>query len=697
MAIRIASLLVDMQANVARLQSDMNRASNIVEHSTNQMQRSLRRITNLFTLGLGATALVRGVGSLVKAAKEAEASEARLTATINAQGHAAGFTRLQLEAMNDELVQMSQFDDEGIRSAQAELIKFGNIHGDVFRDALKLSADYAAFTGSDMPDAAQKLGLALTALEFGRLQRDLGKLTDAQEASLKTMRDYNDVAGAQAVILDIVRGKIAGTANLMNRGYTKAVADAAKAWDNFKEAVANVPAGQGVLGSFFKFLTDSLTDIAAILERGTWLDSLMFLLGFRGGGISAVAPHAREFAALNEELLKLDQRIAGARGMTGGADPATDAFAQMLKRREEILKRINAIQDEGAVKPTLGPKKFMGDALPGHNRNLLGIGEDFFAQAQLSAAFGAVNLDKQRQTVERANELTRMKADGEAFGAEQLGIYRDAQRAATDSMEVYIKSIESETRLMGTTTSGRQRLLDIMRLEEEQRDLNAKGVGFAAEEYERLIAKLQAARDAQDALNASWAFGAGNALAQYTDTVENVASSTERLVTDAFRGMEDALVEFVKTGKLSFRSLAESIVSDMIRIQIQQSITGPLAGFITGIIPGVSAGGTTIVEDAGFGGQNIQARAAGGPMSAGMPYIVGEAGPELFVPRAGGSIVPNGAAGGSVTINQNIHIDSRSDQATILLAMTQAKEAAKAEIRNEFYRGGRVAVAAGTR
>jgi phage-related protein len=45
-------------------------------------------------------------------------------------------------------------------------------------------------------------------------------------------------------------------------------------------------------------------------------------------------------------------------------------------------------------------------------------------------------------------------------------------------------------------------------------------------------------------------------------------------------------------------------------------------------------------------------RALGGPVRAGMPYIVGEVGPELFVPNSGGTIVPNGA-GGAIT---NIYV-----------------------------------------
>lgn len=52
---------------------------------------------------------------------------------------------------------------------------------------------------------------------------------------------------------------------------------------------------------------------------------------------------------------------------------------------------------------------------------------------------------------------------------------------------------------------------------------------------------------------------------------------------------------------------------------------------------------------------NLTARASGGPVSAGAPYIVGEVGPELFVPSTSGTIVPNGAAGG-ITIHNTIYV-----------------------------------------
>jgi len=61
------------------------------------------------------------------------------------------------------------------------------------------------------------------------------------------------------------------------------------------------------------------------------------------------------------------------------------------------------------------------------------------------------------------------------------------------------------------------------------------------------------------------------------------------------------------------------------------------------------------------------ARAFGGPVGAGQPYLVGERGPELFVPQTAGSINPN-IGGGSVNIVMNI---SATDAASFQASQTQ--------------------------
>jgi len=94
-------------------------------------------------------------------------------------------------------------------------------------------------------------------------------------------------------------------------------------------------------------------------------------------------------------------------------------------------------------------------------------------------------------------------------------------------------------------------------------------------EWDSYYAKLKAAED--DA-SKGWQKG----LADYQTSVGTMADRVSKAVGDTFKGLEDALVTFVTTGKTSFKSLADSIVASMVRIAVQEEITKPLAGFLQG-------------------------------------------------------------------------------------------------------------------
>ena len=117
---------------------------------------------------------------------------------------------------------------------------------------------------------------------------------------------------------------------------------------------------------------------------------------------------------------------------------------------------------------------------------------------------------------------------------------------------------------------------------------------------------------------------------------------------------------------------------DIINAIVQgiENAAGAVGGAIKGILKSIPGGG--LVTKA------LSFLASGGPVSANMPYIVGEAGPELFVPNAGGRIVPNGqitaggAAGGggmviNVTVNAGTAIGTSSEfQQAVMRALRQA-------------------------
>jgi hypothetical protein len=112
------------------------------------------------------------------------------------------------------------------------------------------------------------------------------------------------------------------------------------------------------------------------------------------------------------------------------------------------------------------------------------------------------------------------------------------------------------------------------------------------------------------------------------------------LQDDMKQGFLDAIIE----GK-NFGDVIDDIAKSLARAALESALfnTGPF---------GVSGGGGGLLG-ALFGGF----RAGGGPVSGGTAYVVGERGPELFVPTMGGQIVPNDAIGGGGSVDVRVFVD----------------------------------------
>jgi tape measure domain-containing protein len=109
----------------------------------------------------------------------------------------------------------------------------------------------------------------------------------------------------------------------------------------------------------------------------------------------------------------------------------------------------------------------------------------------------------------------------------------------------------------------------------------------------------------EEDLNSSkrWEDGIKRGLKSVTDEAQDMASKAERGVTSMFKNMEDALVDFVQTGKMDFGDFADSIIADLIRMQIQSSITTPLAGALNTFVGGLFGGsGSAATPTAHTGG-----------------------------------------------------------------------------------------------
>lgn len=127
----------------------------------------------------------------------------------------------------------------------------------------------------------------------------------------------------------------------------------------------------------------------------------------------------------------------------------------------------------------------------------------------------------------------------------------------------------------------------------------------------------------------------------------------------AGRALEGALSRAVRTGKLGFEDLkrvALSVMAEIAASAVRGGISAALGG-------GGGSGGGTGASLAQAAVQIVSAvlgapgRATGGPVSPGRAYVVGERGPELFVPTSSGR-VETGRAGGSRDIRMSITINA---------------------------------------
>ena len=147
-------------------------------------------------------------------------------------------------------------------------------------------------------------------------------------------------------------------------------------------------------------------------------------------------------------------------------------------------------------------------------------------------------------------------------------------------------------------------------------------------------------------------------LTGFVKSIKTVGEAMGDVVVKGIKGMEDALVNFVTTGKLNFRNLANSIIADMARIAIQQTITKPFTNFITGLF--TNANGNAFVngkvEKYAYGG--IVKKPTIFPMANGMG-LMGEAGAEAILPLRRGSNGKLGvqSTGGGIG-NINVNVDA---------------------------------------
>jgi len=246
------------------------------------------------------------------------------------------------------------------------------------------------------------------------------------------------------------------------------------------------------------------------------------------------------------------------------------------------------------------------------------------------------SLDQQIQQQNTILDLQKQMAQLTMTDIEKK--YSDIDAAARASAKAQIDYINTERALR------KEELLD------EQTKLQI---------YEQALEKTKKIKDAQkDLYDESRKFSTGwtKAMKDYVEAATNGAKRAEAVFTTATQNMEEAIVQFAKTGKFEWRSFVSTIVEELLRQQVRELIATTFGGIRAPASGGGGGGGGLFDLIGGF----FKGFANGGVIPTNGPVIVGERGPELLMGAAGRNVIPNNQLGGTNVVYNINAVDAMS-------------------------------------
>lgn len=369
--------------------------------------------------------------------------------------------------------------------------------------------------------------------------------------------------------------------------------------------IAAVRVAIGAVVQFVNELIESANRALRILGRTPIAE--VVLGGFEGVEVQRFAGEAGEAARLGAEFIR-DSFLEGF-NQTFVEDAVTGIFD---RAREIAAERTMATDVPGVADADVAP--LVPEVDPEVLAALRQVNDDLANQARLLGLSNrerqiAVDLQRiQQQLAGRGVELTTDEAASVEGRLRENQALAD-QRAVLDRIRGPQEALEDR--------------------QQATNDLFNEGA-ISAEDYAEQIRQINSAALQTDrTLRGGFARG----LDTVTTQIINFSDQAERTIVNAFNNAENALVQFVQTGEADFSRLVDSILADLTRLAIRQSLFALLGA--AGAGQSGAAGGANILVGA------VANRQIGGPVGANQPVIVGENGPELFRPTVPGNITPS--------------------------------------------------------
>ena len=348
-------------------------------------------------------------------------------------------------------------------------------------------------------------------------------------------------------------------------------------------------------------------DITSELKRITGLQGEEFESAMRKGKIGA--------DLVNQALINLTSE--------GGA-----FFGGATKQSQTLNGQLSTFQDNvETLARTIGEvltPALMG-ALKTANRVLGAINRLFSSEFQRQISGFRLNLEVPGKTVTDLKKIQEFTKNIQPLGLDVEGLdLRISQLKGTKDQIVKIGSEINKTRLFPVTDEEQTQIL------ETQTTLTAK------------INELEARKTLLLGMNNGELDNMDKKIKTIKDNTKGVGDAFEKIGDSIAQGVSTALTDAI----LQARTLGEAAkgILNMIARQLLQ------LGINT-LLFNVFGGSTGIFK-------NLPTFANGGKPPVGRPSIVGERGPELFVPSSAGTIIPNHSLGGGVTNNIVVNVDA---------------------------------------
>ena len=477
--------------------------------------------------------------------------------------------------------------------------------------------------------AMEVFGKAAKGVDFVGLAEDMGKsnkLTDEQAIGVQKAADAYDMLAQNArdtmVILSAALGPVLKT----TLDYIKDMKGETSLLGEIFKTVFQTVAVLGANVAFvFKGIADELVH--------TYENAKILVTQGVDAAIAANKKYDAYRASQRQNLDFFESQIMGTSYGRSGVHPdRTDNKSPAVSAGRTVIKA----RDKDAEEAERRRLKMIADL----NREAQKYAKLLFdIEAQQVAAYTneAKRIEKEQRQLEIKNELLNIDQRTKELRSEDAQLIKDLYLAEQKRLDA-IQEINRNNLL---DADGKQILID-----------RENALANATERY--LSAQNQAVKAQREGTFGEGFMKEGSRFFRDMPTdLENGAKAFQSVMGN----MESALDNFVRTGKLSFKSLARSIIQDLIAIQLKASASSIFKTLLGGFGFMNDKGGMEVSGSLGF--------ADGGNPPVNQASIVGERGPELFVPRTAGTIIPNHALGGmggttSITNNYINAIDTKS-------------------------------------